>query len=493
MLTDTDSRRHHPHAKSKTEIEKLRIRLGEEQRLCRELGIPTVIAFAGFSAAGKGYVVGDLGQALDPRGFTVHTIQDPTPDEELRPPFWRFWTKQPENGRIGIFIRSWYSSLFGRAKGYRSPRERVDLCTRINIFERQLADSGCVMQKYYLHVSRKEQEKRFKALEKNPDTSWRITKDDWRQLKDYDNLLALSDEVLMATDKPQSPWIVLPADDLRSSSLFLMETLAERMQTARRERAPRSTAKSPKTAKPKAAPAASGSALARADLKQSLSRKVYDRDLERLQDRIRILQHRAYRKRLPVAIVYEGWDAAGKGGNIRRLVRTLDPRGYDVIPFAAPTDVEKRHHYLWRFWINAPRSGHIAIFDRSWYGRVLVEHVEGFCTPADYERAFTEIREMEKEWTDSGVLLIKFWLHISPEEQLRRFQAREKIAYKKWKITDEDWRNRKKWDAYAVAVDRMIRETSTPSAPWTIIEGDCKFHARVKALKTVVEGMEGRL
>lgn len=495
MLLDADPKQSHPLAGSKDALDDLRIRLGERQREAREQGIPAILIFAGFSAAGKGTLSGSLAQALDPRGFTVHTIMPPTGDELLRPFFWRFWMRLPPRGHIAIFIRSWYSDLFDGLKGFRSPDARSDYCERIAAFERQLTDDGCVIQKFFLNVSRKEQARRYKALEKKADTKWRVTKEDWRKHREYQPLLASAEEILRATSVPNAPWTVLPADDLRAAPVFLIETLVNRMERAIQEKSARSGKKTspPRGKRVSAAESRNPSALSLVDPTQSLPRKTYDKEIDRLQDRLRLLQHRAYRKRLPVAIVYEGWDAAGKGGNIRRLVRTLDPRGYDVIPFGAPTDLEKRHHYLWRFWIQAPRAGHIAIFDRSWYGRVLVEHVEGFCTPGDYERAFGEIREMEEEWTESGVLLFKFWLHISPEEQLRRFKAREKIPYKTWKITDEDWRNRAKWDQYAKAVDRMIAETSTPSAPWTIIEGNCKLFARVKALRTVVEGMEGRL
>jgi polyphosphate kinase 2 (PPK2 family) len=240
-------------------------------------------------------------------------------------------------------------------------------------------------------------------------------------------------------------------------------------------------------------PRVRGSVLGKVDLRLGLPRQGYEEQIERCQEQLRDIEYRLYRKRVPVMLVFEGWDAAGKGGAIRRLVQGLDPRGYEVIPYGAPTDVERSHHYLWRFWTRVPKAGHIAIFDRSWYGRVLVERVEGFCSESDWKRAYGEIRETEKQWADAGAVIAKFWLHISPEEQLRRFRERERITYKRWKITAEDWRNRKKWDLYYKAVDEMLSRTSAARAPWTVVEAEDKLHARIKILKTVIARIEDRL
>jgi polyphosphate kinase 2 (PPK2 family) len=235
------------------------------------------------------------------------------------------------------------------------------------------------------------------------------------------------------------------------------------------------------------------STLGQSDLTLFLEREEYEKTLDIYQKRIRELEHEVYVERLPVVIVYEGWDAAGKGGNIKRLVAKMDPRGYEVIPIAAPNDIEKAHHYLWRFWMQMPKAGHIAIFDRSWYGRVLVERVEGFAQLHEWKRAFREINEMEQQWVNFGAVLFKFWLHISPEEQLRRFEERQKNEHKKWKITEEDWRNREKREQYREAVDEMLLRTSTSSAPWHVIESNSKLYARIKVLKTVVHGLEEKL
>jgi AMP-polyphosphate phosphotransferase len=231
------------------------------------------------------------------------------------------------------------------------------------------------------------------------------------------------------------------------------------------------------------------------DLTQSLSREEYVEELIRYQLQLRMLAYQLYIQKRPLIIVYEGWDAGGKGGNIKRVTEKLDPRGYEVYPIAAPTGEDKTHHYLWRFWrrLKPPDEKQILIFDRSWYGRVMVERLEGFCTEAEWKRAFREINEFERQLVDFGTILVKFWIHISQEEQLRRFQVRQEIPYKAWKLTDEDWRNRQKWDQYEEAVNDMLLKTSTLTAPWTIVEGDCKWFARVKALKTLVNTLSDEL
>jgi polyphosphate kinase 2 (PPK2 family) len=229
------------------------------------------------------------------------------------------------------------------------------------------------------------------------------------------------------------------------------------------------------------------------DLSLALDRETYVRQLARRQIQLRELGYQVYVQKRPVVIVYEGWDAAGKGGSIKRLTEKLDPRGYVVYPISAPTGEEKTHHYLWRFWRRVPERGQIAIFDRSWYGRVLVERVEGFATEGEWRRAYREINSFERNLRDFGTVLIKFWIHISREEQLRRFEERRATGYKSWKLTAEDWRNREKWPLYEEAVRDMLLKTSTLDAPWTIVEGNDKYWARVKALSTAVEVLSREL
>jgi polyphosphate kinase 2 (PPK2 family) len=484
---------------AKSEYKKLMapllLRLAELQRTAREMGIPVAVVFEGWDAAGKGTLINSLSLALDPRGCKVHPINAPTEEELLRPWLWRFWARTPESGRAAVFDRSWYGRvLVERVDGIVKKKEWATAYEEITTFERQLADSGTVIVKLFLHIRKKEQKKRFKKLLENPATSWKVTKDDWRRHEQYDEYVDATEEMLEKTSTQWAPWTVVESHDRRYAAVKAFAVLIEALQWRIAEKTG-TTAVRP-TPAAKSAPRTSSlesAVLDKVDLSLSMDAATYDEQMDRLQARLRDLEHQIYRKRIPVVIAYEGWDAAGKGGNIRRMVQGMDPRGYEVVPFAAPSDVEKRHHYLWRFWTVLPKAGHITIYDRTWYGRVLVERVEGFCAETDWRRAYREINEMEEHWARFGVAIVKFWLHIDRKEQLRRFKARQAIAYKQWKITDEDWRNREKWNAYRAAVDEMLLRTSTSYAPWTIVEANCKLYARVKTLSTVVQRLEQAL
>ena len=406
----------------------------------------------------------------------------------MYPYFCRYWKWLPAQGSIGIFLDNWYRGLFRGEKGFKSAKDQTDMFRRVAAFERALTDSKHLIVKFYLYLSEKEQKDRLKKLAADSRTSWRVTKRDWQMLKRFDRYKKNAVRVIEKTGFETSPWTTIAADDWRQAALTMTRTLVDAMEKTVEGNRPAPSPVPPDLNRRK--PAVK---LADVDLSLKLEREQYDKELDRLRRKLRSLHSSVYRKRVPVAVAYEGWDAAGKGGNIRRLASGLDPRGYRVIPIAAPTADEKAHHYLWRFWNQAPRRGHIAIFDRTWYGRVLVEKVEGFCSPEECERAYTEIVEMEREWAQSGVLLLKFWLHLSPEEQLRRFKERQETPHKQWKITDEDWRNREKWNDYAAAVDVMLERTSTKFAPWTVVESDSKLYARIKVLRTVLKHLEARL
>jgi polyphosphate kinase 2 (PPK2 family) len=483
---------------SKAEYEKvcppLEIRLGELQRAARTASLPVVILFDGWDAAGKGTAINRLTQALDPRGFKVHPIFPPTDAERFYPWMWRFWTQLPAAGSIGIFDHSWYGRILYARVQKRLPRPRWEQAYQdIEEFERQLAQAGAVLIKLWLHISKAEQKKRFKRLEKNPATAWKVTRADWRDHRRYEKYAVAVEEMLARTSAATAPWTIVEATDARYARVKVFETIANAIQAELDRRAA-----APKPAlKPMATPAKSvlrrSTILDRVDLTVAVDRERYERELDQLHERLFLLEHELYIARTPAIIAFEGWDAAGKGGVIKRLTRGLDPRGYEVAPIAAPSTEEKAHHYLWRFWRAIPKAGHITIFDRSWYGRVLVERVEGFCTEDEWKRAFREINEFERQLADYGAAVVKFWLHISPQEQLRRFKERQRTPYKQWKITDEDWRNREKWPQYRIAVNDMLTQTSTPHAPWTILEANCKLHARVKALRTVADALEAAL
>jgi polyphosphate:AMP phosphotransferase len=475
-------------AEFKAAIPDLEIRLASLQRRAIERGVPVVIVIEGWGGSGKGDLINRLILALDPRHFSVHSTNAPNDEERLRPFLWRFWTRTPPTGKMSIFDRSWYTRVL---------RERVERIVakkrwkrafkQINSFERKLTDDGALIVKVFLHISKKTQRRRFKVLERNPSTSWRVTKEDWKRHRRYGKLRDAADDMLKRTDTENAPWTVIEAENRRHAVLKLFRTVVGSLE--RRLDSGETVGAEPEGTFVETA----DNPLDDVDLSPVLTRDEYNDVLEDRQKRIRELEHEAYIERLPVVIVYEGWDAAGKGGNIRRLTQNMDPRGYDVAPFGAPNDIERRHHYLWRFWNEIPKAGHIEIFDRSWYGRVLVERVEGYCTETEWQRAYREINEFETQITNHGSVLVKFWLHIDPDEQLRRFEARKATPHKRWKITDEDWRNRDKWNLYYQAVGDMIRHTSTKRAPWTIVEANSKLYARIKALDTVIAAIESAL
>ena len=330
-----------------------------------------------------------------------------------------------------------------------------------------------------------------------------MTKEDWKRNEEYDRYLKINEEMLERTDTEYSPWTIIEATDKSYGAMKILKTVTETLEDALEKRAQeKRLEEEKKKAAEKPLQSVENQAensryqngvLSGIDLSKTMTREAYKKEIDRLQKKLELLHSELYRLRIPVVLGFEGWDAGGKGGAIRRLTSHLDPRGYQVCPTAAPNDIEKKHHYLWRFWNHMPKAGHIAIFDRTWYGRVMVERIEGFCREEDWKRAYQEINEMEAHLVNAGAVVLKFWLQIDKEEQKRRFEERMRIPEKQWKITDEDWRNREKWDQYELAVNEMLVRTSTTYAPWIVVEGNCKYYARVKVLRTVVEALEKKI
>ena len=468
-------------------------KLGLLQRECKDAGIPVILVFEGMGAAGKGVQINRLIQALDPRGFDVYACDRPTEDEQMRPFLWRYWTKTPAKGRIAVFDRSWYRSVqVDRFDGLTREDRLGDAYQDILSFEKQLCDDGTVIMKFFLYIDKDEQKKRFKKLEGSKETSWRVTEEDWNRNKDFDRYLKMNEEMLEKTDTDYAPWVIIEAVDKDYAALKIVSTVMDRLEYELEHRRPED-GKQAQRQESKTRERFKNGVLSGIDLSKSLTEEEDKTRLKKLQKRLAELHSELYRLRIPVVIGFEGWDAGGKGGAIKRLTSNLDPRGYRVNPTAAPNDIEKVHHYLWRFWNNVPKAGHIAVFDRTWYGRVMVERIEGFCSEADWKRAYQEINEMEAHMANAGAVVIKFWLHIDKDEQERRFKERQQNPAKEWKITDEDWRNREKWDQYETAVNEMLVRTSTTYAPWVVVEGNCKYYARVKVLRTVVDALEERV
>ena len=478
----------------KAAVEENGARLGVLQRSLKAAGIPVIILFEGMGAAGKGTQINRLIQALDPRGFSVFASSRPTEEESLRPFLWRYWIKTPARGRMAIFDRSWYQSVQAdRFDGLTREEDILKAFQDILSFEKQLTDDGTVIIKLFLYISQEEQKKRFKKLAHSKETAWRVSDEDWKRNKEYDRYLRINEEMLERTDTEHAPWTIIEATDRNYAALKIMSTVTDRLEYELKKR--QNQEKKEKNSGLDLVPAEryKNGVLSGVDLTKHLSESQYKEQLNRLQKKLEVLHSEIYRLRIPVVIGFEGWDAGGKGGAIKRLTSHLDPRGYQVNPTASPNDIEKVHHYLWRFWNNVPKAGHIAIFDRTWYGRVMVERIEGFCTEAEWKRAYQEINEMEAHMANAGAIILKFWMHIDKDEQERRFKERMENPAKQWKITDEDWRNRAKWDLYEEAVNEMLVRTSTTYAPWIVVEGNDKHYARVKVVETVVDAIEKKI
>ena len=475
----------------RAEVPGLRAALLDTQFEFRENGkFPVVILVSGVDGSGKGETINVLYEWMDPRYLSTLAFSAPTDEENERPYMWRFWRALPPKGRIGIFAGSWYSSPI--AERIRGELDRGDLDERmdqINRFEAMLVNEGALVLKFWFHLSKDGQKQRLKALEKNPRTAWRVTKYSWERLKTYDKLQEAAGHVLRMTNTPWAPWIVVEGTDDKYRSLtvgkIILDALQKRLADTRDQNYP--------VAPPFAPKSDNLDVLTALDLTQQLDKKTYSEQLAKYQGRLsELVRHPDFRKH-SLILAFEGSDAAGKGGSIRRVTAAIDARQYQIIPVAAPTEEERAQPYLWRFWRQIPRVGRVSIFDRTWYGRVLVERVEGYCAEADWLRAYSEINDFEHELHRDGAIVIKFWLQISDEEQLKRFQEREKIEFKRFKITEEDWRNREKSDAYHTAVCDMVDRTSTGSAPWTLVEANDKSFARVKILRTICERIEAAL
>jgi polyphosphate:AMP phosphotransferase len=425
---------------------------------------------------------------LDPRRFNVYSYDRSTEEEQNHSFLWAYWTRTPSRGRISIYDRSWLRYIIAGSSYKLGDDERNSFYTDVNSFEKQLTDDGTVIIKIFLHISREEQTKRYIELEQNPETSWRVDGGDWEQNKNYHAYISTMENLLLNTQTDKNKWNVIEADDKRYTTYMVYKYVVESIEKKLNE-----TKANTKEKKAKAKKSKQSNILDGIDVNKDISETEYKRKLELYQSAVKTLNYRLFTRRRAMSIVYEGWDAAGKGGNIKRLTEKIDPRGYEVVPISAPTQKELDHHYLWRFYRKMPRDGNMSVFDRSWYGRVLVERVEGFCTEEEWKRAYDEINDMERHLTDHGMIIIKFWLQIDKEEQLKRFNDRQNDPLKQYKITDEDWRNREKWEQYECAVMEMLEKTNTPYAPWIVIESNNKKYARIKVLEKVVKTLEKQL
>ncbi|MWV13162.1 polyphosphate:AMP phosphotransferase [Pseudomonas sp. R-28-1W-6] len=471
------------------EVPILREALLEAQYELKQQGrFPVIILINGVEGAGKGETVKLLNEWMDPRLIQVSTFDRQTDEELARPPAWRFWRQLPPKGRIGIFFGNWYSQMLqGRVHGRIKTAVLDQAIDSALSLEQMLCDEGALIFKFWFHLSKKQMKTRLKTLRDDPLHSWRISPLDWQQSETYDRFVRFGERVLRRSSRDFAPWYVVEGADEHYRSLMVGRILLDGLQAALK-------VKKRRPPQPHVAPLAASldnlALLNSLDMSQSLDKDDYQEQLAAEQARLAGLMRDKRMRRHALVAVFEGNDAAGKGGAIRRVAAALDPRQYRIVPVAAPTEEERAQPYLWRFWRHIPARGNFTVFDRSWYGRVLVERVEGFCEPSDWLRAYSEINDFEEQLSDAGVVLVKFWLAIDQDTQFQRFKEREQIAFKRFKITEEDWRNRDKWQDYCDAVGDMVDRTSTAIAPWTLVEANDKRFARVKVLRTINEALE---
>ena len=479
---------------SKALSKQLREELFKLQQDIKKAQFPVMIVFEGFGGAGKGDVISSLISELDPRLFEVISNFSSDCPESEKPFFYRYWRDIPSKGTISILNRSWYQETVNQCFDDELSKKQLEKrYSPINTFERQLSDDGYLIIKIFLNIDKKEQHKRFEKLLSSDVTSWRVNQKDIKHNKNFDRYSGIFDALIENTSTVFAPWHVVDSTDKSYAKLEALRLVVNSINARISLNATGVGGKITAKVIPEKFEITKNKKLCDVDLMPTLDEEKYEKELKKQQEKLNKLQNIAFVKRVPVIIAFEGWDAAGKGGAIRRVSSALDPRGYDAVPIAAPQGDEAKKHYLWRFWNHIPSNGSFAIFDRTWYGRVMVEKIEKFTDEKRCNMAYQEINEFEKELYDSGMVILKFWLHISKDEQEKRFNDRQSNPDKQWKITDEDWRNREKWDLYEQAVDEMIEKTSTNFAPWNIIEGNDKKYARVKVLKIINKALEKRL
>ncbi|MCJ8169137.1 polyphosphate:AMP phosphotransferase [Atopomonas sediminilitoris] len=465
--------------------------LAAQYELKQRAGFRVLILINGIEGAGKGETIRLLNEWLDPRLVQVHAFVDATDDEQRYPAARRFWQDLPPRGRMGVFFGNWYSQLITLTVRGKIEQAQLDQAIgKVERFERMLCDEGTLLFKFWFHLGKAEFKQRIDEQGDDPLQHWRASPLDWHKGKTYSKVLTVAEHLLRQTSRDYAPWYVLDGSDANYRSLTVGRMLLQGLRARLDQQQP---ARAATHAAPLAVAQDGRRLLNELDLSQTLSKSDYKKQLQQEQQRLAALvQNKAFRTHGLVA-VFEGNDAAGKGGAIRRVSAALDPRQYQIIPVAAPTDEELAQPYLWRFWRHVPGHGSFTLFDRSWYGRVLVERVEGFCSEADWLRAYNEINDFEQDLTEHGLVVVKFWLSIDQETQLARFRERENVPYKRFKITEDDWRNRDKWPQYVEAVSDMVDRTSTREAPWTLVEANDKRFARVKVLRTINDQLEQRL
>ena len=480
-------------AEYETFVPQLRVDLVNAQYDLRQADFPVIIVIAGNDRAGCNDILRKLHEVMDARFMQTNALGLPTEEELERPRFWRYWRRLPPRGRIGIFLGAWVGALirerFDSTLDPVQVRQQID---HIRRFEEHLVNDGALLLKFWLHLPKQELKKRLKQARKHPERGWQVDTEDWEIYSRYDKVLPIAEQVVRETSTGEAPWHVVESTDPHYRNLHITRTVLESL--TRRLTQPQAVVSAPGQGPGVNTVAENApTILDTVDLSKKLPRAEYRAQLRTYQAQLNRLTRQAREVGLTSVLVFEGWDAAGKGGVIRRLITAMDPVNFQIVPIAAPTEEEKAHHYLWRFWRHLPPAGRVLIFDRSWYGRILVERIEGFASEPEWRRAYSEINAFEEQLSEHGVLLMKFWLHIDADEQMRRFQARLETPYKKFKMTEEDYRNREKWRDYELALHEMVQRTSTEYAPWHLVAANNKPWARVEVLKMHCRQLKRRL
>ena len=454
-------------------------KLATLQRRIMEQQIPVLIIVDGWGGSGKGYVISKIREEMDPRFYQASLFEMPTEEEQQRPFLWRFWKEIPPKGHMAFFDQSFYHHLLN---DYKLDTNQLVLdINDINSIERQLYNNGTVIIKFFLHLSKSTQKEILTLLENDPNRKFAVTRREKKQNENYREYEQHFCKVLSLSNLDYSPWHIINMENKKNGAKELLFTAIQEIEKGLANQAQRQEALAEAPYK-----GYRGFDLADLDLAVNLTENKYDALLDELQDEAQQIFFRLFQQQISTILIFEGTDAAGKGGAIKTLTKKLDARGYKIYQTSAPSQEDLRYHYMYRFMQRLPKKGHMLIFDRSWYGRVLVERVEGFATIHEWQRAYHEINEIEHHLVKSGVNLMKFYLVIDKDEQLRRFNDRQDHPEKSFKLTDEDWRNRAKWDDYLTAVNEMVQKTSTDHAPWIMVEGNCKRYARVKVLQEFI-------
>jgi len=484
----------------KAEYKKLEQSLREDllqlqQQILKLKCFSVLVVFAGVDGGGKGDSVNIFNEWMDARWLINRAYRTPSEEEKERPEFWRYWRDLPPKGQIGMFLSSWYSQpVLDFAYNDIDAASFDKKLDRIISFENALADDGCLIIKFWMHLSRDAQKARFKTLEKDPLLRWQVTKKDWAHWKIYDSFIHAAEHAIMRSNTGNAAWSIVEGVDQNYRRIAVGTQLRDAMRRQLSLFEAKKTMENQSTGDTiNALHIDEPTILSELKLTHQLVKDKYKTELKKQQAKLNILHQKAVKKGVSTIVVFEGPDAAGKGGAIRRVIRAMDAHNYRVLPFSAPSDEERARHYLWRFWRQLSRAGYVTIFDRSWYGRVLVERVERFASEIEWRRAYAEINDFEDQLIEHGIVVVKIWLHIGKDEQLTRFKERESTPYKSWKLTEEDWRNREKWEAYETAAHDMIQYTSTQMSPWELIGGNNKYYARIQVIKAIIDRLQARL